>query len=78
MERGFVVRGKLRGRRVELDEPLDGLDGDVELFVRGLPRDTSRAPDILEVIAGLPPGTMSKSDIDVRIQSERGEWDHRG
>ncbi len=34
MERGVVVRGTLHGRHIELDERVDELDGEVEVFVR--------------------------------------------
>ena len=53
MQRGVVVRGKLHGRHIELDERVDELDGEVEVFVRSVGA-TPRLPDVLEVI-GSPP-----------------------
>lgn len=31
-------------------------------------------PDLLEVIAALPPGTRSKADIDAQLERERAGW----
>jgi hypothetical protein len=42
MERGVVVRGRLRGRHIELDEEVDELDGEVEVFLRAAPDATPR------------------------------------
>ncbi len=50
MERGVVVRGTLRGRHIELDERVDELEGEVEVFLRSATV-TPRPPDVLEVIA---------------------------
>jgi hypothetical protein len=78
MQRGYVVRGRLLGRRIDLDESMDELDGEVELFVKPLSESTHVAPDILEVIQGLPLGTLTKEDVDARMQSVRAGWDDRG
>jgi hypothetical protein len=37
-----------------------------------------RQPDVLEVIAELPPGTRSKDDIDRQLADERACWTSRG
>jgi hypothetical protein len=37
MERGAVVRGRLHGRVIELDEPVDDVDeGEVEVQIRSV------------------------------------------
>ena len=77
MERGVVVRGRLRGRHIELDEGVDELDGEVEVFVRAV-GSTPRPPDVLEVIASLPLGTRSKGDIDNQLAEDRAGWSGRG
>jgi hypothetical protein len=77
MERGVVVRGRLRGRHIELDEGVDELDGEVEVFLRSVST-TPRAPDVLEVIASMPVGTRSKRDIDKQLAEERAGWSGRG
>lgn len=78
MQRGYVVRGRLRGRRIDLDESVEDLDGEVELFVKLLPQSSHLAPDILDVIQGLPCGSLNKEDVDARMQSVRAGWDERG
>jgi hypothetical protein len=78
MDRGVVVRGRLHGRHIELDEAVDELDGEVEVLVRPIQPATPRPPDILDVIAALPPGGRSKADIDRQIAEERDGWKDRG
>ena len=77
MERGVVVRGRLRGRHIELDEEVDELDGEVEVFLRAV-GSTPRPPDVLDVIASLPVGTRSKGDIDSQLAEDRAGWSGRG
>lgn len=77
MEHGVVLRGKLRGRTIELDEPIEEFEGEVEVFVRATGT-TPRPPDVLEVIATLPEGHRSKADIDAGLAEERSSWTERG
>ena len=77
MERGIVVRGKLHGRHIELDEQVDELDGEVEVFLRAVGA-TPHPPDVLDVIASLPAGTRSKDDIDRQLADDRAGWNGRG
>jgi hypothetical protein len=77
MERGVVVRGKLHGRHIELDEQVDELEGEVEVFLRPVVA-TPRPPDVLEVIAALPAGSRSKEDIDHQLADDRTGWTGRG
>jgi len=77
MERGVVVRGRLRGRHIELDEGVEELDGEVEVFLRSVGT-TPRPPDVLDVIASMPGGTRSKSDIDSQLAEDRAGWSDRG
>ena len=78
MERGVVVRGRLRGRLIELDEEVDHLDGEVEVVVRPAADATPRPPDVLDVLAALPTGTRSKADIDRQVTEDRAAWSERG
>lgn len=78
MENGIVLRGRLHGRSIELDEAIDDLEGEVEVIVRAAPAADGQAPDILEVIAALPTGTLSKDEMDSRILDGREEWARRG
>jgi hypothetical protein len=78
MQRGYVLHGRLRGRHIDLDETVEEIDGEVELFVKPLNRGADVTGDILDVVDGLPSGTLSKADIDARIQAARAGWDDRG
>jgi hypothetical protein len=77
VESGAAIRGKLKGRHIELEEPVDDLEGDVEVFVRAARDATPRTPDILEVIAAMPPGNREKSEIDAELTHARDSWDGR-
>ena len=77
MESRAAIRGKLKGRHIELEEPVDDLEGDVEVFVRAARDATPRAPDVLEVIAAMPPGDREKSEIDAELTHTRDSWDGR-
>jgi hypothetical protein len=78
MERGVVVRGRLHGRHIELDEDVDELEGDVEVFVRSVVAITPKPPDVLDVISALPPGARTKTELDERLADERASWTDRG
>jgi hypothetical protein len=75
MERGAVVRGRLHGKRIDLDERVDALDGDVEVTVRQLTEAHPTVADMLALVATFPPGTRAKGDIDRQIAEERAGWD---
>jgi hypothetical protein len=75
MERGVVVRGRIHGRRIDLDEPVDQLEGEVEVVVRPVQAPHPTVADMLALIATFPPGTRSKEDIDRQIAEERASWD---
>jgi len=77
VEPGAAIRGRLKGRHIELEEPVDDLEGDVEVFVRAARDATPRAPDVLEVIAAMPPGNREKSEIDAELTRTRDSWDGR-
>jgi hypothetical protein len=79
MDRGAVIRGRLHGRVIELDEPIDDVEeGEVEVQVRSIQSSTPRPPDLLEVIASLPAGNRTKADIDQQLVDERSGWSGRG
>ena len=78
MERGVVVRGRLHGRRIDLDEPVDQLEGEVEVVVRPVvPERAKPVETVFEFIRKLPPGTRTKEDIDRQIAEERESWGDR-
>jgi len=73
----IAVRGKLKGRHIELDEPIDDFEGEVEVCVRAADNATARAPRLLEVIAAMPVGRREKADMDAELACERDSWDGR-
>jgi hypothetical protein len=78
MQRAIIVRGRLSGpRRIELDEPVDQVTGEVEVFVRPVQAETVPKRDIFDVLQSLPPGTRTKEDIDRQIAEERDSWGDR-
>jgi hypothetical protein len=75
MQHGSVVRGRLRGRVIELDQPVDHVeDGQVEVQIRSVRGATPRSSDVLDVIATLPAGHRTKADIDQQLADERSGW----
>lgn len=79
MQRAIIVRGRLSGRsRIDLDEPVDELTGEVEVVVRPIvPTEATPKQDIFDFLRSLPPGTRSKEDIDRQIAEERDSWGDR-
>ena len=79
MQRAIIVRGRLSGRsRIDLDEPVDELTGEVEVVVRSItPGHAQPEQDIFDFLRSLQPGTRSKEDIDQQIAEERDSWGDR-
>jgi hypothetical protein len=80
MERAIIVRGRLSGpRRIDLDEPVEEVTGEVEIVVRRAPVEAKPAPrrHLADVLRSLPPGTRSKEDIDRQVAEERDSWGDR-
>jgi hypothetical protein len=82
MQRAIIVRGRLSGpRRIDLDEAVDEVTGEVEVVVRPIepiePKEGKPAQDVFEFLRSLPPGTRSKEDIDRQIAEERDSWGDR-
>jgi hypothetical protein len=79
MQRAIIVRGRLSGpRRIELDEAVDEVTGEVEVVVRSIePKEAKPAQDVFEFLRSLPPGTRTKEDIDRQIAEERDSWGDR-
>jgi hypothetical protein len=69
MQRAIIVRGRLtEARRIDLDEPVEEMAGEIEVTVRLIePERTAPAQDMLDFLRSLPPGTRSKEDIDSRV-----------
>lgn len=79
MQKPITVRGRLTGpKRIDLDEPVNHVTGEVEVVVRPIePAPGKAAQDIFDFLRSLPPGTRSKEDIDRQIAEERDSWGDR-
>jgi hypothetical protein len=72
------VRGRLTGpRRIDLDEPVDDVTGEVDVFVRPVEPKAAPRRSLTDVLRSLPPGTRSKEDIDRQMAAERDSWGDR-
>jgi len=76
MKKSIVVRGRLSGsRHIDLEEPVTGIEGEVEVVLRPVPVKPEKPKEgILDFIARMPGGTRSKEDIDRQIREERDSW----
>jgi hypothetical protein len=82
MERPIIVRGRLNGpRRIDLDEAVNEVTGEVEVVVRRLPSgEPAESPPrrkLLDVIRSLRPGARNKDDIDQQMSEEHATWEDR-
>lgn len=78
MQRAIIVRGRLSGpKRIELDEPVEDVTGEVEVVVRAVEPAEKHGQSIFDFLRSLPPGTRSKEDIDRQIAEERDSWGDR-
>jgi hypothetical protein len=75
MEESIVVKGRVSDpRHIELEEPLSGFSGKVEIEIRSLAESPQGTKDVMDFIRSLPAGTRTKEDIDRQIQEERSSW----
>ncbi len=75
MEQAIVTAGRIADpTHIELDAPLVGLQGRVELVVRVIPMPPSPKVDLMDFVRALPVGTRTKEDIDSQIREERSAW----
>jgi len=63
--------------RIELEQPVDTLDGEVEVTVRALGAAPTTVADVLGLVATFPHGGRSKQGIDRQVAEERAGWDRR-
>jgi len=78
MERAIIIRGRLAdSRHIELDEPVDELEGDVEITLRPVTEAARPRRDIADIIASMRGGQRSKEDIDAQLAEERASWGDR-
>lgn len=78
MQRAIIIRGRLAdSRHIELDEPVDEMQGKVEITLRSVTEDARPRRDIAEIIASMRGGGRTKEEIDAQIAGERASWDDR-
>lgn len=78
METAFILRGRLSdSTHIELDEPVTGIDGEVEVVVRRVGPQSAETVDVFEWIAACVPGSRSKEEIDRQIGDEHGSLGDR-
>jgi hypothetical protein len=79
IEHSIIINGRLVGpRNVELDEPVDSLQGEVEVTLR--PRGNGKAgagEPVSDFLRRVPAGTRSREEIDRGIHQERDAWEAR-
>jgi hypothetical protein len=78
MERAVILRGRINGaRRIELDEPLEEVTGEVEVVVRAVAHAPAPRHDLEDVLRALPEGSRSQGELDAQLAAERASWDAR-
>jgi hypothetical protein len=79
METAIILRGRIADpHHIELDEPVEGLTGTVEVMLRAVGTSPDVAvQDVFDLIASLTPGSRSKDEIDRQIADERASWGER-
>lgn len=70
----MIVRGRIHGRTIDLERPLDGLEGEVEVTVRPITSPPETVADLLALLATLPAGARTKDEIDKQIAEDRTGW----
>jgi hypothetical protein len=79
MPNELVIKGRLTGpKSVELDQPVTGAKTEVEVVVHPLPTlPGANGETVSQFLRRLPPGKLTKQEIDKQVQDERGSWGDR-
>jgi hypothetical protein len=76
MQKSRIIPGRLVGpRSVELSEPVNGAENDVEVVVRT--RGNGELQSVSGFLESLPEGSRSKAEIDQQVEGERASWGDR-
>ena len=77
MRNAIVIVGRLVGpRQVELDEPVSGLGAQVAVIIDSQSPAQKSDGSLAAFIAGLPPGSRNREDINQQLKSEREGWEN--
>jgi hypothetical protein len=79
MDKALIIKGKLTGpRSVELERAVDSAAPDVEVVIHPLSAAVpANGETISQYILRLPPGTLTKEQMDKQLQVERDAWGDR-
>lgn len=79
MERAIIVRGRFEDSlHVTLAEPVEDLQGEVEVVLRPVPQSLTRGQTtVFDLIRALPAGRRTKLDIDSQVRDEKEAWERR-
>ena len=78
MRRAIVIRGRLAdSRHIELDEPVDDMQGNVEITLRPVREAARPRRDIADIIASWRGGQRTKDEMDALLADERASWRER-
>lgn len=78
MQRALVIRGRLAdSRHIVLDEPVEEMQGEVEITLRPMVECGPPRRDIAEIIASMRGGRRTKDEIDAQVIEERASWHER-
>jgi len=79
MDNALVIKGRLTGpRSVELEEPVTGAKAEVEVLIHPLTATpVANGETVAQFLRRLPPGKLTKQQIDKQVQDERGSWGDR-
>ncbi len=78
MHRSVTVHGRLSDpRHIKLAETVRDIGGEVEVEVSIRPVSEIKGTDVFALIASLPPGTRTRTEIDRHIEEERASWGDR-
>jgi hypothetical protein len=86
MQRGFLVRGRLRGKHIELveDVTLPEAGGEaradvlVDVFICAARTAQAPSAQLLDLVANMPAGSCSKTELDLQLVTLRDEWSRSG
>lgn len=76
MQRAILVTGRITGpRSIELDEPVAGVTGEVEVILRPRANGSAQGQSVSEFLRNLSPGTRSREEIDQQLREQRADWE---
>jgi hypothetical protein len=79
MDNALVIKGRLTGpKSVELEQPVTGAKAEVEVVIHPLhTAPPENGETIAQFLRRLPPGKLTKQQIDKQVQDERASWGDR-